>query len=109
MSRQPGLSLGFRLLQELQQQGLYVFSAREAHDAAQRIGASNLNDMLHRLARAGLVRRLRRGYYAIAATTPSMPDIPEFYIATKVMAPSAISHSSAMSYHGLTEQIPQDV
>jgi predicted transcriptional regulator of viral defense system len=109
ISRQPGLSLGFRLLQELQQEARYVFSAREAQDIGGRIGASNVNDLLHRLARAGLVRRLRRGFYAIAANTPSAPEIPEFYIATKMIVPSAVSHWSAMSYHGLTEQIPRRV
>lgn len=109
MSPQSGLSLGFQLLQELQQQALYVFTAREAQEIALRLGASNVNDMLYRLARSGLVRRLRRGYYALAAATPSTPEIPEFYIATKMMVPSAISHWSAMSYHGLTEQIPRRV
>jgi predicted transcriptional regulator of viral defense system len=104
-----GLSFGFRLLQELQLHMRYVFSAAVAQEVAAQLGASNVNDLLHRLARAGHVRRLRRGYYAIAATTPSVPKIPEFHIATRILEPSAISHWSAMGHHGLTDQIPRRI
>ena len=108
-NRDYGLPLGQKLVQELQQESRYVFNAAEAQKIGLRLHASNVNDLLHRLTQAGLVRRLRRGYYAIAATSPSVPEIPEFYIATRMLEPSAISHWSAMSHHGLTDQIPRRI
>lgn len=108
-TRDYGLPLGQKLVQELQQESRYVFNAAEAQKIGRRLHASNVNDLLHRLTQAGLVRRLRRGYYAVAAATPSVPEIPEFYIATRMLEPSAISHWSAMSHHGLTDQIPRRI
>ena len=52
---------------------------------------------------------MRRGHYAVAGLTPGAPEIPEFFIATQIVKPSAISHWSAMSHHGFTEQIPRTV
>jgi predicted transcriptional regulator of viral defense system len=73
------------------------------------MGITHVRDLLYRLADAGWIRRLRHGYYAVAGLTPGVPEIPEFFIATQIVKPSAISHWSAMSHHGFTEQIPRRV
>jgi predicted transcriptional regulator of viral defense system len=57
----------------------------------------------------GWIRRLRDGLYAGTGTLLGDVDIHPFAIATHLVSPSAISHWSAMSHHGLTEQIPRAV
>jgi predicted transcriptional regulator of viral defense system len=50
--------------------------------------------------------RLRNGLYALCSTVPGVTPAHEFEIATRLVSPAAVSHWSAMHYHGLTDQAP---
>jgi predicted transcriptional regulator of viral defense system len=86
--------------------GSYIFSAAQAHAAARKLGIPAAYEaiLLSSLVKGRWVQRLRRGLYAFADML-----VPPFAIATRLVEPSAISHWSALNYHGLTEQIPQSV
>jgi len=45
----------------------------------------------------------------ISSTVPGTSPVHEFEIAMALVAPAAISHWSAMHYHGLTDQAPRKV
>jgi predicted transcriptional regulator of viral defense system len=64
---------------------------------------------LHHLARTGWVIRLKKGLYSLPGSVPGVTPAHEFEIAMVLVKPAAISHWSAMSYHGLTEQAPRRV
>lgn len=68
-----------------------------------------LPGLLHSLAASGWVRRLRNGLYAVDETHRGGPAPHPFAIATALVQPAAISHWSALAYHGLTEQVPRMV
>jgi predicted transcriptional regulator of viral defense system len=99
------------LLQVLADQGLFIFTVGEAKTAAARIGISDnyLLQVLSHLEKAGWIIRLRRGLYAGTGSLPGGVQVHPFAVATRLVEPSAISHWSAMSYHGLTDQIPRIV
>jgi len=104
-------NLGVRLLRELADQGVFIFSTDEARLAASRLSIPDnyLNQLLTRLTEGGWLVRLRRGLYAGTGRLPGEVHVHPFAIATSVVSPSAISHWSAMHHHGLTEQVPQIV
>ena len=52
---------------------------------------------------------LRRGLYALSSPVPGVAAVHEFEVAMALVHPAAISHWSALNYHGLTEQIPRRV
>jgi predicted transcriptional regulator of viral defense system len=64
---------------------------------------------LHHLARSGWIVRLKKGLYALSGAVPGTTPLHEFEIAMALVQPAAISHWSALSHHGLTDQIPQRV
>jgi len=64
---------------------------------------------LHLLARSGWIVRLRKGLYSLAGPLPGITPVHEFEIAMALVRPAAVSHWSALSYHGLTEQAPRRV
>jgi predicted transcriptional regulator of viral defense system len=100
---------GVRLLQELVRDGRFIFTTEEAKAAAFRLGIpdSYLYQVLSRLVDGEWLRRLRRGLYAGTGGLPGTLHIHPFAIATRLVVPSAISHWSALSYHGLTEHVPR--
>ncbi len=102
---------GVRLLQQLAEQGLFIFTVEDAKTPASRIGISDnyLSQLLSHLERAGWIFRLRRGLYAGTGSLPGGIRVHPFTIATRLVEPSAISHWSAMSHHGFTDQIPHVV
>ncbi|HET9532506.1 MAG TPA: type IV toxin-antitoxin system AbiEi family antitoxin domain-containing protein, partial [Blastocatellia bacterium] len=104
-------SLGLQLLREQANEGRFIFTIKEALPLASRLGISEsyLRKLLHQLVAGGWLRRLRDGLYAGTGTLLGDVDIHPFAIATHLVSPSAISHWSAMSHHGLTEQIPRAV
>jgi predicted transcriptional regulator of viral defense system len=63
-----------------------------------------LLEALYHLRRNEWIISLRRGLYAVSHTVPGVSPAHEFEIATALVQPSAISHWSAMSRHGLTDQ-----
>src|SRR5438270_11319609 len=100
-----------QLLRALADEGRDIFTTEEIKPAAARVGIpeSYINPLLTRLTRGGWVVRLRRGLYAGGGALPGAVHVHPFVIATHLVSPSAISHWSAMSHHGLTEQIPYGV
>jgi predicted transcriptional regulator of viral defense system len=102
---------GLRLLQELSSQGLFIFGVEDAKAQASKIGISDnyLSQLLSHLEKARWILRLRRGLYAGTGSLPGGVNIHPFAIATRLVEPSAVSHWSAMSYHGFTDQIPHVV
>jgi predicted transcriptional regulator of viral defense system len=104
-------SLGLRLLREQAALGHFIFTTKEALPVAERLGISEsyLRKLLHQLAAGGWLVRLRDGLYAGAGTLSGAAEIHPFAISNRLVAPSAVSHWSAMSHHGLTEQIPRVV
>jgi predicted transcriptional regulator of viral defense system len=61
---------------------------------------------LHHLARSGWIVRLHNGLYSLSGSVPGTTPLHEFEIAMALVEPAAISHWSALSYHGLTDQVP---
>jgi predicted transcriptional regulator of viral defense system len=103
-----GNTKGLNLLQVLADQGLFIFTVGEAKTAAAKIGISDnyLSQVLSHLSQAGWIIRLRRGLYAGTGSLPGGVQVHPFAVATRLVEPSAISHWSAMSHHGFTDQIP---
>lgn len=99
---------GINLLRHLANQGLRIFSTKQAHAAALEIGMNHayVSEALHHLKNGGWITRLKRGVYAIAGYGPA-PH--EFSIAMALVTPSAISHWTAMHYHHITEQTPNKI
>lgn len=88
-----------------------IFTAERARGLAAALGISPgyVRQALHHLTKAGWIVRLRRGTYALSGTVPGSLPIHEYEIAMALVQPAAISHWSALSYHGLTEQTPRHV
>ena len=106
-----GNTKGLNLLQVLADQSLFIFTVGEAKTAAAKMGISDnyLSQVLSHLSQAGWIIRLRRGLYAGTGSLPGGVQVHPFAIATRLVEPSAISHWSAMSHHGFTDQIPHIV
>ncbi|ETR70320.1 MAG: hypothetical protein OMM_08899, partial [Candidatus Magnetoglobus multicellularis str. Araruama] len=66
-----------------------------------------VSNLLMNMVRKGLIHRLRQGVYTRTEVTLGNMQVHPFSIATHIVSPSAISHWSALHYHGFTEQIPQ--
>ena len=82
-----------------------------AREMISRVGLKNsyLSESLYHLRRTGWIVSLRRGLYAISTSVPGVTPAHEFEIAMALADPAAISHWSALHYHGLTEQVPRKV
>jgi len=96
------------LVRCLVSEGDRIFTLARARELAGEAGISDgyLRQALHHLARTGWVIRLRKGIYAISSAVPGSAPVHEFEIAMSLVKPAAISHWSALSHHGLTEQVP---
>ena len=107
----PYGGMGTALLRALSEEGRATFTTGHARRAARGLGvaAAYLPVLLHRLHRAGLVRRLKRGTYAMAGGLPGAPEAHPFALGMELVHPSAVSGWSALHHHGLTEQIPRVV
>lgn len=104
-------SAGIELVRLLASEGERVFSVERARELAPRVGIKDayLLEALYHLRRGEWIIRLRRGLYAVSHTVPGVSPAHEFEIAMSLVKPAAISHWSAMSHHGLTEQSPRHV
>ena len=104
-------SSGTELVRRLAERGERIFTVKEAGQVASKVGlsAGYLHEGLHHLARSGWIVRLRKGLYALSGAVPGASPAHEFEIAMALVKPSAISHWSALSHHGLTEQVPRTV
>lgn len=101
--------VGTELVRLLASEGDRVFSTDRARELSSRVGLKDayLWEALYHLRRGGWIVSLRRGLYALSATVPGLTPAHEFEIAMALVAPAAISHWSALSHHGLTEQVPR--
>jgi predicted transcriptional regulator of viral defense system len=102
---------GIALIGALTDAGRFVFSTADAQETSARVGLAPgaVETTLRRLADAGWVERLRRGLYATTGELPNRAALHPFAIATAIVQPSAVSHWSALNYHGLTTQVPRVV
>jgi len=102
---------GAKLLGALVEAGRVVISVSEAREFATSVGVPQgyFKRLLILVVRNGWLIRLRRGLYAVSGLPSGQVQIHPFAIATQLVAPSAISHWSALSHHGLTEQAPRVV
>lgn len=104
-------STGTELVRKLSQEGEKIFTMKRAGELASSVGISlnYLPQALHHLARSGWIVRIKKGLYALSGAAPGVSPLHEFEVAMALVQPAAISHWSALSYHGLTEQSPQRV
>lgn len=102
---------GIELVRRLAAEGDRIFTMERARELAPEAGVSAdyLRQALHHLVRSGWLVRLRKGLYAICSAMPGVTPVHEFEIAMAVVSPAAISHWSAMHFHGLTDQAPRKV
>lgn len=103
--------LGVQLLDRLKEHGKRIFTSQDAQAVAEELGIppATVSWALHELATSGWARRVRRGLYVIDETSRGGSAPHPFAIATALVAPSAISHWSALAHHGLTTQVPRIV
>jgi predicted transcriptional regulator of viral defense system len=103
--------IGIELVRKLASEGHRIFTTALAREVAPSIGLSEgyLIEALYHLVKSGWTVRLRNGLYAISSTVPGTTPAHEFEIAMHLVSPAAISHWSAMHFHGLTDQSPREV
>lgn len=103
--------VGVELVRRLATEGDRIFSIERARDLATEVGLkdSYLWEALYHLRRNGWIVSLRRGLYALSFSVPGVAPVHEFEIAMALAEPAAISHWSALHYHGLTEQAPRKI
>jgi len=102
---------GVELVRKLAAEGDRIFDTDRAREFAPKVGLSEgyLRQALHHLVRSGWLVRVRKGLYVISSAMPGTSPVHEFEIAMALVNPAAISHWSAMHYHGLTDQAPRKV
>jgi len=103
--------VGVELIRRIATEGDHIFSMERARELAPEVGLkdSYLREALYHLRRNGWIVHLRRGLYALSASVPGVTPAHEFEVAMALVSPAAISHWSALHYHGLTEQVPRKV
>ena len=103
--------VGIGLVRLLASEGNRIFSIDQARKLAPRAGIkdSYLCEALYHLRRNDWIIPIRRGLYALSSTVPRATPVQEFEIAMNLADPAAISHWSAMNFHGLNEQIPRTI
>lgn len=98
-----------QLLKVLANEGKIIFSSQEARELSEKtdIPKKYISSLLMNMVRNGLIKRLKQGLYARTDLTLGNMQVHPFSIATHIIRPSAISHWSALHFHGFTEQIPR--
>lgn len=98
---------GIRLLEDAVQEIGPLFTRRDIRPLAERRGLSpdNLSRLLSALHTSGYIAILKRGLYLVQSPLFAGKVHP-FAIAVALVQPAAISHWSAVAYHGFTTQIP---
>lgn len=104
-------AVGIDLVRLLASQGNRIFTTALAREMAPKVGLKDayVLEALHHLRRDGWIVQLRRGLYALTAEVPGVAPIHEFEIAMALVRPAAVSHWSALHFHGLTQQVPRRV
>lgn len=111
-SRPPyGETAGVRLITALEGAGSDPFTALQAAREGVALGLTRTHvaRLLHLLATAGWITRVKKGVYVINDPVTRAPRAHPFAIGAALVTPSAVSHWSALQHWGLTEQIPASV
>lgn len=108
---QKNSRVGVELIRELAREGDRIFTTDRARELCSRVDMkeSYLLEALHHLRQNGWLVSLRRGLYGISSALPGVNPAHEFEVAMYLVDPAAISHWSAMHYHGMTDQMPARV
>ena len=103
--------VGVELIRRIAAEGDRIFSTERARELAPEVSLkeSYLGEALYHLRRNGWIVSLRRGLYALSSSVPGVTPAHEFEVAMALVSPAAISHWSALHYHGLTEQAPRKI
>jgi predicted transcriptional regulator of viral defense system len=101
-----------KLLNKLAATGQYIFDTEDAR-AVLDSDQVNISKLLYRLARKRWLFRLEKGKYLILPLEAGMEGrytVHEFIIAAHLIGePYAIAYVSALSFHGLTDQVASTV
>ena len=110
ITNRPLGSVESRLLSRVSQLATFTLSdARQALEPRQRAFAPQI---LKRLREKGWLARVARGRFAViplSSGTTGSTQLHEFAVAMELVQPAAIAYFSALSHHGLTEQLPRTV
>jgi|GEM_PF-110992 len=106
-----GETHGLALMEGLEEAGKLVFTTAEAHAIGGRQGMTpaQVSLLASRLARAGWIRRIKRGLYATTGRLPGSAAPHDFTVALALAMPSALSHRTALHFHGLSDQVPRTI
>ncbi|MBK9963702.1 MAG: type IV toxin-antitoxin system AbiEi family antitoxin domain-containing protein [Holophagales bacterium] len=98
-------------MEGLEDAGKLVFSTADAKAIGKRRGMTPAQVLLltSRLARAGWIRRIKRGLYATTGKLPGSMAPHDFTVALALASPSALGHRTALHFHGLSDQIPRTI
>lgn len=110
-NNQKHTRIGIEIVRKLYEEGKRIFTIADVRKTAPYCGMADnyVIEALHHLSNTGWLTRLKRGLYVISTSFPGMTPVHEFEIAMALVQPSAISHWSALHFHGMTEQIPRKV
>jgi predicted transcriptional regulator of viral defense system len=100
-----------RLLTELERRGIAVLSLPRHRALLDDFGAAPLRHLVHSLSAKGWLLRIERGKYAVVPRAARGVWSEHPFVIAAAIAPERhyISYWSALSYHGLTEQLPRVV
>jgi len=106
-----GETRGMAFLGEIEEEGKQVFSSEDAQRAGEKLGLgpARVNWLVSRLVLAGWLRRIRRGLYATTGRLPGSTPPHDFAIAVALADPSALSHRTALHFHGFSDQVPRTI
>ena len=106
-----GETRGLALMEGLEDAGTLVFTAADAVAVGKTRGMSptQVHLLTSRLARAGWIRRIRRGLYATTGKLPGSVAPHDYLVALALATPSALSHRTALHFHGLSDQVPREI
>lgn len=100
-----------RLLNQLAANGHTVFTTDQAR-AVLNTGNREINKLLYQLTLKRWLLRLEKGKYLILPLEAGMEglySVHEFVIAAHLVHPGAIAYASALSFHALSDLLPQAV
>lgn len=100
-----------RLLTELERQGIAVLSLPRHRAQLRDFEAGALRDLVHALNAKGWLLHIERGKYAVVPRAARGGWSEHPFVIAAAIAPERhyISYWSALSFHGLTEQLPRTV
>ena len=102
---------GLEILRILASSGLRIFTFEDAVSSAHAAGVSEkyVSEALTLLKKNSWIESLKKGVYAFTPESGLSTAPHEFEIAQALVFPSAISHWTAMHFHHLTQQTPNNI